>query len=242
MEFRRDLAGPLSILVFAVGLLVGLALFAVLVWSGVETLLFDPVWRYDAPLRSLRCPVMITPSEAGVVSAGISNPLDRPTERFLRVHVTSGSILRVIEFTEAVELEPGETKRVAWEVTRDHAVYDRVIMVNAILRGRYGLPTRQSSCGIIVVDVPFFTGHQVFGLSLAVSLLAMAGGYTLWVRSDGLLTRRRRRAARAMIALGASVGVGIVLALMGWWLPGLILFVVVLVAIGVTIGYFLERV
>lgn len=241
MGIRRRLTPPLAILVFSLGLLLGMALFGGLIWSDFETLFFDPAWRYDTPLRSLRCPVMITTGETGLVSVRVSNPLDRPTERYLRVNMTAGSILRVKEFTEVVVLDPGESARVRWAVTPDDAVYGRFIMVNAVLRARYGLPTRQSSCGIIVVDVPYLTGHQVFGLALGVSLLTMAAGYVLWMKADPPLSARRLRAARAMMALAGGVVAGIVLGLLGLWFPGFILFVIVLVAVGVTIGYFLER-
>lgn len=240
MKFPRRLAGPLAILIFSAGFLLGMALFGGLIWSDFESIFLDPAWRRETPLRSLRCPVMITTSETAVVSAVVSNPLDRPTERYLRVFMSAGSMLLTEEFTEIVELEPGESQRVAWTVTADDAAYGRLVMVNAVLRRRYPLPGRQSSCGIIVVDVPYLMGHQVFGLSLAVSLAAMAAGYLLWVNKALSLGRRGRQAARAMAALAAGVVAGVALGLLGWWLPGLVVFVVVLVGVGVIIGYFLN--
>ena len=238
---RRRLVDPLAILVFSTGLLLGMALFAGLIWSDFESILFDPAWRREAPLRSLRCPVMVTRGETGTVSVLVSNPLDRPTERHLRVSMSAGSLILTNEFTVAVPLEPGESKSVVWPVTADDAVYGRVIMVNAVLRRRYPAPGRQSSCGILVVDVPYLTGDQVFGLALGTSVLAMAGGYSLWVKGDGTAGKRGRQAARAMLGLAGGVLAGIVIGLIGWWLPGLVLFIIVLIAIGVTIGYFLNR-
>lgn len=240
MRLRRRLVGPLAIVIFSLGLLLGTALFGGLVWADFESILLDPVWRRPTPLRSLRCPVMITTSETGVASAVVSNPLDRPTERYLRVFMSSGSMLLTREFTEVVPLDPGETRRVTWTVTADDAAYGRLIMINAVLRRRYPLPGRQSSCGIIVLDVPYLTGHQVFGLSLAASLLAMGAGYWLWIKATPPPGRRERQAGRAMIGLTGGVVAGIALGLLGWWLPGLILFVVVLVGVGVIIGYFLN--
>jgi len=241
VRLRGRLVGPLAILVFSLGLLLGMAIFGGLIWSDFETLFFDPAWRYETPLRSLRCPVMLTTGETGMVSVRVSNPLDRPTERYLRISMTAGSILQVMEFTEVVVLEPGEAARVRWAVTPDDAVYGRFIMVNAVLRPRYGLPARQSSCGIIVVDVPYLTGHQVFGLALGISLVTMAAGYVLWIKADPPLGVRRRQMARAMMALAGGVVAGIVIGFLGLWLLGLILFLIVLIAIGVTIGYFLEK-
>lgn len=235
---RRE--GPLAILFFSAGLLLGMALFGGLIWSDFASIAFDPAWRRDAPLRSLHCPVMITARETGAVSVVVSNPLDRPTERHLRVATSAGSLLLTNEFTEVIELEPGESKSVVWPVTADDAVHGRLIMVNAVVRRRYPIPGRQSSCGILVVGVPYLTGRQVFGLSLAFSQLAMAGAHRLWLKGYGAPGRRGKQAARAMVGLGSVVLAGIVIGLVGWWLPGLILFLIVLVAIGVTIGYFLN--
>ena len=241
VKLGGGVVGSFAILVFSAGLLLGMVLFGGLIWSDFESILFDPAWREDTPLRSLRCPVIVTPGETGVVSARVSNSLDRPTERYIRVLISDGSIALTREYTEVVKLGPGESRRVAWTVTADDAVYDRIIMVNAVLRRRYPLPARQSSCGILVVDVPYLTGQQFFGLALAASVLAMAGGYGLWVKGPLSHSKRGRQAGRAMLGLAGSVLAGIIIGLLGWWLPGLIVFVSVILGIGAIIGYFVNR-
>ncbi len=242
VKLLRRLSGPAGILLFSLGLLLGMALFGALVWSEFEVILFDPAWRGEAPLRSLRCPAIITRSETGTITARVSNPLDRPVERYLRVHMSAGSLLLTREFTEIVPLEPGEARRVTWTVGAEDAVYDRLIMVNVVLRRRYPLPARQRTCGILVVDVPYLTGWQVLGLCLVLSVSGMGAGHALWVRSAAALGDQGRRAAGGMIMLAGSVLVGTFIAWLGWWLPGLILFLILLIAIGVIIGYYLRRV
>ncbi len=192
-------------------------------------------------MRSLRCPILLTPAETGVVSARVSNPLDRPTERYVRVHMSAGSLLLTREFTEVVPLDPGESERVEWSVSADDTVFDRFVMVNVVLRSRYPLPARQGTCGILVLDVPYLTGPQVFGLTLTASLLTMAAGCGLWIWATPPLSDRRHQPIRAMVALAGSVLVGILLGVLGWWLPGLILLTIVLIGIGVIIGYVLNR-
>lgn len=230
----------MGILLFAVGLLLGLALFGVVIWADLEAALFSPGLQQDAALRSLRCPVMITKAETGKVTASLTNPLDRPTERYVRAHVTDGYVTLMREVNTRVPLAPGETERLAWTVTADDAAFERLILVKVVVRGRYPLPSRQGTCGILVADVPALTGSQVFGLSLGVSLLSMAAGFGLWHRAARPIHGEGRQVARAMGMLAGSIVVGTFVGWMGWWVPGLILFVIGVLGIGVIIGYFLN--
>lgn len=233
---------PLGVLLFAMGLLLGMALFGAAIWADFEAVLFNPGLSYDAPLRSLRCPPMITTSETGTVTASLTNPLDRPTERYVRAHITDGYVTLMREVNRSVPLEPGETERLEWSVTADDAAFDRFVLVKIIVRGRYPLPSRQGTCGILVVGVPFLSGDQVFGLVFAASLISMAAGYGLWRRASRLVGRQRQQVARAMVALAGSIALGAVAGWMGWLLPGIILFVFTILGIGVIIGYVLNRV
>jgi hypothetical protein len=232
---------PLAVLLFSLGLLLGLVLFGATIWADFEAVLFNPGLSYDAPLRSLRCPVMITRSQTGTVTASLANPLDRSTERYVRAHITDGYVTLIREVNKSVPLAPGEKQQLKWSVTADDAAFDRFILIKIVVRGRYPLPSRQGTCGVLVVDVPFLKGGQVFGLSLAVGLLSMVAGYSLWSRACRPLGQREQQVARAMVALTAVVIVGTFVGWMGWWLPGFILFVITLLGIGVIIGYGFKR-
>ncbi len=241
VKFPRGLTSPLGLLLFSVGFLLGMALFGVAIWADFEAVLFNPGLQQDAPLRSLRCPVMITTSETGMVTASLTNPLERSTERYVRAHVTDGFVTLLREVNERVPLEPGERRQLQWTVTADDAAFERLILVKVVLRARYPLPSRQGTCGILVVDVPYLKGDQLFGLAFGASLLCLTAGFGLWFRASRPLRERGRQAARAMVVLAGSVLVGITIGLLGWWLPGLLIFVVALLGIGVIIGYFLNR-
>ena len=241
-KLPRGLIRSLGILLFSLGLLLGMALFGAIVWADFEAVLFNPGLQQEAPLRSLRCPVMITESETGEVTASLFNPLERSTERFLQAHITDGYVTLMREVNRRVSLEPGERQQLAWEVTADDAAYERFILVKVVLRGRYPLPSRQGTCGILVVDVPYLRGEQVFGLGFGAALLCMVGGIVLWLKAGDPLVDRGRRVARAMAALTGSIVVGTTVGLLGWWLPGFIIFLITLLGIGVIIGHFLSQV
>lgn len=242
MNLRERLARPLGILLFSAGLLLGMALFGTLVWADFEAVLFNPGRRYDAPLRSLRCPVMITRSETGTVTASLTNPLDRSIDRYVRAHITDGYVTLMREVDQSVSIASGERERLAWEVTADDAAFERFILVRIVVRGRYPLPSRQGTCGIFVVDVPYLTGEQVFGLVFTASLISMGMGFGLWYRASEPLRARGLQAARAMGMLASSVALGTIVGWLGWWLPGAIVFLITVLGVGVIIGYVLNRV
>jgi hypothetical protein len=237
----EGVARPLGVVLFSIGLLLGMALAGVTIWADFEAVLFNPGLSHEAPLRSLRCPAMITTSETGKVTASLRNPLERSTERYVRTHITDGYVTLMREINNSVPLAPGEKQRLEWAVTADDAAFDRFILVKVMVRGRYPLPSRQGTCGILVVGVPLLEGSQVFSLAFAVSLLGMVAGYGLWFRASRPLGTQRRQVSRAMIAVAGSVVVGTIVGWLGWLLPGLILFVITLLGLGVIIGHLLSR-
>ena len=242
VRLPRGAIRPLGVVLFSLGLLLGMGLFGAVIWADFEAMLFNPALSQEAPLRSLRCPVMITTSETGTVTASLSNPLDRSTERYVRAHITDGYVTLMREVNQRVPLAPGEKQRLEWAVTADDAAFNRFILVKVIVRGRYPLPGRQGTCGILMVDVPLLNGRQIFSLTFAASVLSMAAGYGLWFGASRPLDQRRQQVARAMVALAGGVVLGTIVGWLGWWLPGFILFLITVLGVGVIIGYLLNRV
>ena len=85
-------ARVLSVVLFSIGALLGVVLVGITVWADFEAILFDPGIREDTRLGSLRCPVMITSEETGVIRARVKNTLDRPTDLFIRAHISHGYV------------------------------------------------------------------------------------------------------------------------------------------------------
>ena len=242
VKTRRRLACILGVLVFSVGALLGLALFGAIVWADFEAILFNPAIRKEAPLTTLRCPVMITKAEgSGTVTAIFTNPLQRPIELYIRAYISEGYVILMREVVTKLPLDPGETKPLQWTVTTDDAAFGCLILVKVIVNRRYPLPSRQGSCGILVVDVPYFTGGQIFALALVAGWGTMAMGAGLWIVANRPLRGLGLKVAVAMGTLAGSILVGTVLGLRGSWLPGGLVFVITLLVIGAFIGYFVSR-
>ena len=241
MNSKNKTIHILGVLIFSAGVLIGMALFGIVAWEDFEAAMFDPSIKRDASLSTLRCPVMMTKTETGTVTATFTNPLERPIELYTRAHITEGYVTLMREINTKLSLNPGETKPLQWAVTSDDAAFGRLILVKVTVNRKYPLPSRQGTCGILVVGLPYFTGTQIFAFTFAASLLSMAGGAGLWVVANRPLKDLGLDVIVAMGALAGSVLAGMIVGLRGSWLFGGLIFVFTVLLIGAIIGYFVNR-
>ena len=241
MNLKNKTIRILGVLIFSTGVLLGMALFGIIVWGDFEATMFDPSIKQDAPLTTLRCPVMMTKTETNAVTATFTNPLERPIELYTRAHITEGYVTLMREINTTLSLDPGETKPLQWTVTSDDAAFGRLILVKVTVNRKYPLPSRQGTCGILVVGLPYFTGTQIFAFTFAVSLLSMAGGAGLWVVANRPLKGLGLDVISAMGVLAGSILAGTIVGLRGSWMFGGLIFVFTVLLIGAIIGYFVNR-
>jgi hypothetical protein len=241
MRSRHPILGALGVLLFALGVLVGLAMMGGAVWGDLEASLFQSARRGGSGLPGLRCPVILGTSEAGTVSAKLRNPLDRPVEFNVRTYISEGYVSLMREEKTRLPLEPGEKERLEWPVTPDDAAYGRLILARVRVLGQYPLPERQAACGILVLDTGLLSGGQVVALAVLASLLGMGAGAGLWIAVSRPVAGRRLEAVRAMGALAASVGVGLVVSLLGLWVVGVVMGAATVLLAGAILGHFLTR-
>ena len=241
MSSKNKTIRTLGVLIYSVGVLLGMALLGIVVWGDFESAMFDPTIKQDAPLNTLRCPVMMTKTETGTVTATFTNPLDRPIELYIRAHISEGYVTLMREINTELPLDVGETKPLEWTVTPDDAAFGRLILVKVTVNRKYPLPSRQGTCGILVVGLPYFTGNQIFTFALVASLLSMVAGAGLWVNANRPLSGPGLDVTRAMGTLAGFVLVGTIVGLRGSWMFSGLIFVVTVLLIGAIIGYFVNR-
>ena len=238
---KLRLLSTFSILIFSIGVLIGLALTGFAVWADLEASLFSTDIGREAGLPSLNCPVMITEEEIGVVRATIENTLDRRSTRRVYAHFSQGYVTLIREEKDRFTLEGGESRELEWNVTPEDAAYKRVILVRIKSFGGYPSPDRQGSCGILLINFPNLSGNQVLLLTVFGSIAFMAIGIGLSSRYPLSEKKRGRNSLRAMIALAIFVSLGLVSTVLGWWVVGLIVLVIAILLSGAVISFYITN-
>lgn len=231
MKLNRTLRN-LSVLLFSVGFLIGLALAAFTVWADLEAALFDSTIVADAPIRGFRCPLVITTSETGIVSATFPNPAERSVEFNIRARISSGYVTLMREVTTRLPVEPGEARRLEWEITANDRAFGRFVLVRVHSLRIAPHPYRNSACGVVVADVPFLTGGQIVAGVLVLSVLGMGTGARLWMLSGQPVEQRTFSTPQVMGILAALVGAALVCAYINQWIPGMILLILSVLLLG----------
>jgi hypothetical protein len=240
MKKRNRLLAIMGVLIFAVGVVPGLAFYGAAAWGDLEAFLFASSVDADASLGSLRCPIVITSTESGTLSATLENPTERTIRPTIQTLISEGFVTLMRRIDDQPSLEPGEKKRLEWAVTADDAAYGYLILARVFVRYPYPLPKRTSACGVLVIDLPGWTGGQVTALVVVGSLLCMIAGVGLWMAGNRPLSGRIQDASRAMIALAVVVLLGIISSFMELWLLSGLLLVIALLLIGAIISYFVR--
>ncbi|GAB4153457.1 MAG: hypothetical protein Fur0021_19290 [Candidatus Promineifilaceae bacterium] len=232
----------LSGLLFVSGVLFALLLAVVSFWPDQEASIFDSSLSAQAPLNTLRCPLVITPNEAAAIRVTLTNPLERPIQLLARARISDGYVTLMRQETRTVPLAPGETQTVSWPITGEDAVYGRFVLARVYVFRQNPLPSRQKSCGVWFLDAPLVTGGQLAAATAAASFLGMAVGGAWWLRLEWPLRGRRRDVALAVGTLAALVSAAAGASLLGWWSGGLLLLLLtILVLIVLLERYFLTH-
>jgi hypothetical protein len=239
MKFLNLKKSTVGLVIYSIGIFVGMLLSGAAVWGNIEAFLFESGMPAEEVIRNIKCPVLITSTETGKVTATFTNPGDRSAETTVRTYITDGLYSLIRQTDSKINLEPGETKELEWEIYPEDAAWERFILVRIYSLRSTPLPSRTGSCGIILVDLPFITGNQVVAFTSLVSAALMAAGIGIWVSANQPLSRRDRYATQIMIVLAALVLIGILLGVLAFWFPGAILYIFKLLFIVVSITYFM---
>ncbi|UCG25596.1 MAG: hypothetical protein JSW55_06300 [Chloroflexota bacterium] len=194
----------LGAVLFLVGLVLAVVLSIVVFWPDQEATAFDRGLIREEALRSLHCPLVITPKDEATIGVTIVNTHVRPTTLRIRSHIAEGSLAFLREDIQQIALEPGEKQTLTWPIFMEDAAYDFMIIARVNQFQRVPFPARAASCGVLALNMGWITGNQLVALLVVAAGLCLVVGSALWLRSDWPLTWRRREAAQragAMLVL-----------------------------------------
>jgi len=233
VETRRNLSRTLGAIVFFVGILLGMALAGSAAWADFEAQFygFDHMGR--EPIRTLRCPVLMTASETGRISASFANGTQRPIQQMVRADFSNFGPARSVRATYS--LAPGEKLRVDWAVTSADIDLRWFIFARVYAYPAYPYPFREATCGIVAINLPGITGGQLFAVMITACLLGILIGLGLWEKSRSPQRGRRLDAAAAMKLLAVIVLLALLTSFRDWWMIAGLLVILALVLINVLV-------
>ncbi len=167
---------------FYAGLLLGMLLLGGIAWANFEARMFYPSDMFTPGskrerLRSLRCPLVVSQDETARLHLTVTNPLDRPVRRFVRITVALGHVLLVDQHKIWLDMGPRETKEVTWEIPASQGVFGGWFLMTSVYLGATGrlLPSL-NDCGIWVWPVRGVPGAWALSLAFGLAFGLMAAG------------------------------------------------------------------
>jgi hypothetical protein len=94
------------------------------------------------------------------------------------------------------------------------------------------------SCAIFMIPISFLTGNELLILTLLFSGLSIIIGIVLWIANNRPMIGLPRSALIAMITVSLLVLAAVIAGIAGWWIPGILLLMVIIIMAVVSIGAF----
>ena len=221
-----------GVLIYSMGILLGLSLCGWYVWGEVEASLL--VFHTGDRGIHLLCPLMLNSTEQGSISAAFNNPTDEEIRPTVQAVISHKNIPRTEN--SVLTLAPGQAQKLIWNVNREDEVFGGLILVNVFETSQRNFLSHQGSCSIMFWKFPLLSGKWVFTVLFLISVVAIAAGILLWLKSNSPLRDMKLNATNAGITLAVVIMGALLLVLPRWWiLSGLLfLFSIMLIVIMIT--------
>jgi hypothetical protein len=229
MKFRHFFFPFLS---YPIGTALGLFLILTVTWADMEAASYGFSRLASPGLGGFKCPAWMTREERDKIALDVSNPTEGPLRPAIRTQISTPGLQE--QFMENVQLSPGESKRLEWEVGPENIDLKSFIFAKTMVSGVYPVPSREATCGIYIVDPPG-RGEVIVPVLIGFSLLSMGAGlYGMkkWGHANAWVSKNDR----ILAFLAFLVALGLVLSLRIGWLPGLLILVLALFVITILLG------
>lgn len=230
-----------GIVVFSLGLIIGLFLWTGSVWADLEGYMFQPATHAEKSEFYLDCPNLITKSDFGIISIGIENEYDKNVRKLVRGYKSLGYLIYVASDETSLDLKPGESEVMHWYIYPEDAAWNRFILfrVNIISSRVVGLTT--ASCGVMLINVPFLKSNEFFLLALLLASLLIGLGIFLVYKSSMMQERKNFYFERLMSAITGVTIIGLLLAFFGQWMAAGLILVGMYLFLVVIISHYLQK-
>ncbi|MCB2179566.1 hypothetical protein KQH54_00420 [bacterium] len=232
----------LSIVIFAIGAILGMALIAISVYADFEASLFDVTISMEGKIRRVSCPVFVDAGAPARVKATYKNTSQESDIINVESHISRGKLVWFPEEEKNIHLDAGEKLQFTWDVFLPELSDPNFVLTKMMVSGRLSGTTFIGSCGLTVINLPGgMTGEQFFWLSFSAVTICLWTGIGMWLRNRRTYTGKRVEAAGAIIGMGVLIQAGIIATAVGWWEAAAMCFYIVILLIGVIIPHFFVK-
>ncbi len=180
MKASKPVLSLAGFTIFLLALLLGVLVTLAKAVPDLESTQYGFV-KYDYPaVPSLKCPMLMTSADQNLVTIRLHNTLDRPLKWFIQSELSSAVVIQTDEQT--VVLQPGESRIIAWEVNKANVDLSDFIFASVFTSAATAQGMNQSTCGTLVLALPFRGGAEIYIASLALVVVGLIGGFWLWMR------------------------------------------------------------
>jgi len=217
-----------------VGILIGLALTGAYAWGESEARIYSSL--NGAVDLAIKCPLMMSPRESGVITAEITNLTDKEIRPVVTAEISHEKAPR--EISQTVSLLSGKSETVEWTVDSSDVIFERLILVN-VLQSRFNdNPSRSGSCSILLYSLFGLVGMETFSLVFVVSLALIISGGWLWLYARWPLDKFSGNIVQINVVLLSITIFALLSTWARWW--GLTLFfdALILLVMGIILTEF----
>jgi hypothetical protein len=209
-----------GIIIFSIAIIIGVILTIIVAEPDFEATMYGFTIYHYPRLSSLNCPVLMTSQDLEPVTVKLSNRLDRPLSWYVSGQFSSNN--GIISMNERMDLQPGESKVLSWEVGRENVVLGNFVFAYTYASSISTPPRLEATCGILVLNLPFKGGPIIFYTSLLLSVLGILFGWIFWScnadRSDSKIISQ----SLWMRFMTVEVAIGVITGIVGIWFLALL--------------------
>lgn len=223
----------LSLALYGLGLILGVAVIAVAAWGGMESAFFDHVPNSDKILTSLRCPMLISDQETATIGVTITNPSQYKVNPGVTANISAGYFTVSEEYSDRIMLDPGQSAQMTWQASVANAAYNRsLIFVHVSISPSYPLEAANGTCGIVVLKLGGIRGQLLLDSVAVLAMLLVAAGLWIWHRQHSTDRNLKMRSLNnGLRALALVLLLGVLLSFLKLWFLGVLSLVVVILLV-----------
>jgi hypothetical protein len=199
-------------------------------WADLEANFYGFSRQTSIPVPGLTCPVMLTAKENGIVSIKVTNTAGHSLTPNVKTEISTP--LTYQESIDVIKILPGESAALKKEVGPENIDLGHFIFVDVLVYSAYPMPKEESMCGVFILP---FNGSGAVYLTIGTFLSLLWVGFGLhFLRRIGLPKNiiNPLQFIALLIVLGMAAGY------LGWWLPTIFVFVVLILISAITLGNF----